>query len=194
VRAFLAFLLCTGYAIAQPAVVTMYGEVNDANAHEVISGIQAANREKSTAPIILYIDSPGGELFAGAGIIDAMDASRRPVWTVDVGIAASMAAIIHSYGIKRFMLPHALLMHHDARGGVSGSPAQMESQLSAMNRMVEGFERHVAKVAHLSLAELRAHEAITWWLLADEAVKAHLADQIVNPAQYPSPKPEKKDG
>lgn len=175
-------------AHASPAIVTLYGTVNEASAHQVISAIQAANRDtKNHDPIILYIDSGGGELFAGASIVDAMDASRRPVWTVDVRFAASMAAIIHSYGAKRYMLPRAVLMHHEASGGVEGSPAQMASRLASVSAIVEGFEKHVAKVAHLSLAEFRAREARNWWMLAEDAVKAHLADEIVNPPQYPSP-------
>ncbi len=98
-----------------------------------------------------------------------------------------MCAVIHSYGVKKYMLPHAVLMHHEASiSGPGGSPQQNSSELIMWTRCVEGYERHLASVARISLAEFRRHESENWWMLADDAVKAHLADDIINPVDYPA--------
>lgn len=174
---------------AEPAVVTLYGRVDSASAYAVITQIQAANGEKTEAPILLYIDSGGGELFAGAEIIDAIQASHRPVWTVSVSSAASMAAFIWSYGGKRFLLPHAFVMYHDGHGGAEGTPDQMASQLAMVNRIAGDFEKHIAALAHITIAEYRARAAREWRLVGEEAVVAGIATGVVNPSHYPIPNP-----
>jgi ATP-dependent Clp protease protease subunit len=98
--------------IDQP--VTLYGDVDERTASIVVSQIQAANRLRTSAPILMFIDSPGGSVLAGNRIVDAMQASRRPIYTVDVEFAASMAAYIWAFGEQRYMMPRAILMLHDA--------------------------------------------------------------------------------
>lgn len=179
-----------GFAFGSNTAVTLYGQVNTASAYEIITAIQEANRDlRNTDPIILYIYSPGGDLISGSTIVNAMLASRRPVWTVDIGYAASMAAIIHSYGVKKFLMPRAVLMHHNVSSSAEGDLPHMQSQIAAIARLAEMYEKHIAQLAHISLAELRVKEAENWYLVDDEAVKAHLADGVVNPDQYPAPQP-----
>jgi ATP-dependent Clp protease protease subunit len=196
----LALFCCSVYAswqkMALPPVattakqldVTLYGEVNETSAHDTIEAIQAANKVKTNAPIMLYIDSPGGSVIWGGLIVDAIEGSRRPVWTVNVNIAASMAAIIYTYGAQRVMFNHAILMFHNASGGFSGTVPEAGSQLAMVQRLFAGYERHIAEQAKLTIEELRAKESENWWLLADEAMAAHLADRTSSAGAFPVPK------
>lgn len=183
-------MLAAAYSHAQ--VATLYGPVTDAAATQVIGQIQQANaQEPDDRPIVLFIDSPGGSLSAGWRIIDAITASRKPVWTANVGVAYSMAAIIFEYGAKRAMFPHAVLMFHHEYGGAEGSSEQIMAQATVIRRQVVEIEEHVSKRAGIPVRDFREKETAQWWLLAKDAVKAHLADQIIVLEQYPLPEPQK---
>ncbi len=109
------------------AAVTLYGKVSDEAAATLIEQIQAANKENTSKPILLYINSPGGSVLAGGLIIDAMEASRRPIITVCTSACISMAFYVFEHGSKRLMLPHSLLMAHEMSAGVDGDLGHMES-------------------------------------------------------------------
>lgn len=185
------FLLLFAGCVSAPAyaqVATLYGIVDDASAALVVEQIQDANeRDSSNKPVVLFIDSDGGELTAGLKIIDAMAASRKPVWTVNVQMAASMAAIIFTYGAKRAMFPHAMLMLHHERGKATGSTEQILSEVGAWARVVQPIEARIAKQAGISREELSAKMAAGWWLLAHDAIRQHLADEILVMENYPPP-------
>jgi|GEM_PF-3980914 len=189
----LAFMVvCAGcHAEAAPIVpagrnaATLYGDVDQDSANKVIAQIQEANRSESVAPIFLFINSRGGDILAGGMVVDAMAASRRPVYTVAIGQAASMAAVIHSYGSRRYMAPHAVLMFHNASMGAQDELPHMMQRVALIYRMWTAYEQHVADRAGLPLEEFRAREASQWWLTAEEAVGAHMADGIGQSPQYP---------
>jgi len=188
----LAVFLSGCTAVAAPALAapernaaTLYGDVDQDVANKVIGQIQDANEQDSTAPIFLYINSRGGDILAGGMIVDAMAASRRPIYTVAVGQAASMAAVIHSYGAKRYMAPHAVLMFHNASMGAQDELPHMIQRVTLIYRMWMGYEQYIADRAGMPLDEFRAHEASQWWLTAEDAVAAHMADGIGSSPKYP---------
>lgn len=166
--------------------VTLYGEVTLDSASRLVAAIQEANEEKTSEPIYLYINSPGGDILSGGMIVDAMAASRRPVYTVDVGLAASMAALIHTYGAKRYMLPHSVLMFHRASMGLEDDISHVEQRIALLEAIVADYEQHLAKMTGLSVAEIQAHEDHQWWMLPAEAQKNHLIDGVLNPPKYPT--------
>lgn len=190
---FFGMLLFTLFTLSAHAeVATLYGPVTDQSATQVIAQIQQANKDEPNGqPIILFIDSPGGSITAGWRIIDAMAASRKPVWTVCVSLCASMAAIEFEYGAQRGILPHAVLMFHHESGGAEGSAEQILAQGTVMRRQIVEIEEHIAKLARMPVREFREKETAQWWLLADDAIKAHLADIILVFEQYPLPEAQK---
>jgi ATP-dependent Clp protease protease subunit len=165
--------------------VTLYGAVTTESALKTIQQIRNL-QDGSTTPIYLFIDSPGGEVFAGIKIVDAMQASKRPIYTVDIGMAASMAAWIESFGVKRYMLPHATLMYHNASGGVEGDVVRDRSQLDYLDKVILGMNSNVSKRSGVPLETLLLKENSEWWLTADEALTNHLVDGLVNPVNYPA--------
>lgn len=171
----------------QSEAVTLYGEVDMASAAKVIAGIQAQNKIDTKLPILLFINSPGGDVIAGNMILDAMMASRRPIITVDVGMAASMAAFVFEAGSKRVISPGAILMFHEASMGAQGDLSHVRSRVDVVSRLVDRYETFVAKRAGISLEAYRAHAAAQWWLLDSEAVDAKLADVVALIPDYPPP-------
>jgi ATP-dependent Clp protease protease subunit len=134
----------------------------------------------------LYIDSPGGEISAGLKIIDAMQASKRPIYTVDIGLAASMAGWIESYGVKRYMLPRASLMYHNGSGGVLGDFVRDRSELEYYEKIELELNQNVSKRSGVPLNIIQSNENAEWWILSDEALKNHLVDGIINTVGYPA--------
>lgn len=168
--------------------ITLYGAVEESATVKLIDGIQEANKLKTNAPLYLFIHSPGGDVMNGGMIIDAMEASRRPVYTICIGLCASMAAIIHQYGVKRYMFPHALLMFHNASTGMEDDTSHINSRMQMLNRYWMPFELHLAQITKLSLAEVKDHENNQWWLLPEDALTLHMIDGVTNANEHQIPR------
>lgn len=146
--AFVASAMASPFSFLNPATVptepvaqiTLYGRVDDTSAASVINQIHAANKVKSTKPILLFIDSPGGGVLSGQTIINAMHASARPVVAICISFCASMGAIIFENGARRIMAPNSVLMLHEMSAGVEGDLSHMTSQISLLQRLNARFE------------------------------------------------------
>lgn len=167
--------------VASPnSTLLLFGEVGFENSEALASSIVALNQQNTDAPIVLAIDSPGGSVFGGAKVISAIEGSRRPVFTVCVGICASMGAMIHSYGHERLVLRKSTLMYHNAAGGLQGEVPQMETRLNYIKGYVNKISANVAKRSGITLAQydlLIAHEL---WIEGEDAVARHFADKVIN--------------
>lgn len=172
--------------VEQTSQITLYGRVDDASAAKVIDQIHAANKVKTGKPILLFIDSPGGGVLAGNTIVNAMHASARPVVTICVSFCASMGAIIFETGMHRVMMPNSVLMLHEMSAGAEGDLSHMVQQVALLQRLNAVFERLLAKQAQLTVEEYHARAAAQWWMLAEEAQQAHLADDVGTFADYPT--------
>ncbi len=163
----------------RPTDVIVFGEINADLAHKVAGQIISAEAEPGKAPIILVIDSYGGDLSAGIVIIDAMQLCKNhPVWTLDIGQADSMAAFIFIYGQKRVMWPSATLMLHNPHFQVSGTPEQIQSSMTHDLVKVHEYERNAAGYAMLSIEQYREKANVGWWMYPMEAMKYHFATDI----------------
>lgn len=135
---------------------------------------------ESTEPVYLLIDSPGGSVLDGATLISEMEASRAPVYTVCTRICASMAAMIHSYGAKRFVTDRAILMYHPASGGAQGQVPNMLSQLTTLTRYLDKMVANVVTRSKVTKAEYNALVGYEIWIDSEDSVVKGLADGIIN--------------
>jgi ATP-dependent Clp protease, protease subunit len=158
----------------------LFGEVAEDNSASISQGILALNTANSTIPILLVIDSPGGAVFAGSKVISAIEASKRPVYTVCYGLCASMAAMIHQYGHKRFMTNRSILMFHNASGGVSGEVNQMLSQLNFIERFCYKMDLFIANRAHVNYREFQHYLDSQLWIDSQDATAVGFNDRIVS--------------
>lgn len=96
--------------------------IDDAVANVIVAQLLYLNSLNQTQPINLYINSPGGSVYAGLAIYDAMQMIQAPVSTVAVGVTASMGTALLTAGQKgkRYALPHATIHMHPTGGGAKG--------------------------------------------------------------------------
>ena len=130
-------------------------------------------------PIVLIIDSPGGSVFSGEKILSAMESVKSDVYTVCVGMCASMAAIIHQYGTKRLATDRSVLMFHDAAGMVGGRVNEMLSLLTMIKRKIEKSNHYIANRSKMSYDELVRLGANNFWIDAEDAMEKGLVDGLV---------------
>jgi ATP-dependent Clp protease protease subunit len=95
------------------------------------------NQEDREAPINLYINSPGGQVYAGLAIYDAMQMISNPISTVAVGVTASFGTVLLAAGTKgqRYALPHATIHLHQPLGGAQGQVTDIEIQAKEFLRL-----------------------------------------------------------
>lgn len=111
-------------------VVFLVGPVTDQSANLVVAQLLFLESEKPDKDISLYIDSPGGSVYAGLSIYDTMQFIKPDVSTICLGMAASMGAFLLAAGAKgkRFALPNSRIMIHQPSGGTNGTAADIEIQ------------------------------------------------------------------
>mgnify|MGYP002631686617 FL=1 len=102
--------------------------INDQVANAIIAQFLFLEREDPDRDINLYVNSPGGSVYAGLAIIDAMNMIRPDIATYCVGMAASFGTVILCSGTegKRYALPNATVMMHQVMGGVQGQASDLE--------------------------------------------------------------------
>ena len=111
-------------------VVFLVGPVTDQSANLVVAQLLFLDSENPDKDISLYIDSPGGSVYAGLSIYDTMQFIKPDVSTICLGMAASMGAFLLAAGAKgkRFALPNSRIMIHQPSGGTNGTAADIEIQ------------------------------------------------------------------
>ena len=111
-------------------VVFLVGPVTDQSANLVVAQLLFLESENPDKDISLYIDSPGGSVYAGLSIYDTMQFIKPDVSSICLGMAASMGAFLLAAGAKgkRFALPNSRIMIHQPSGGTNGTAADIEIQ------------------------------------------------------------------
>jgi len=167
--------------------IALYGDIDNELAAKVIKRIHEL-QDGSENPIFICIDSNGGDVYAGLKIIDAMRASKRPIYTIAIGKAESMAIYIHQYGVKRYMLPHSFFMLHNASVSFSDNPDAEKAlnRMTMIRYLIIDLNRNVSNRTGVPMQELAYRENNEWWILPDEALARHFVDDVINPSYYPS--------
>lgn len=162
-------------------IIHLIGTIDDATAASVIG--QLVHLDSLThEPISIYINSPGGSVTAGMGILDTMNLIKSKVSTVCVGMAASMAAVIFSAGEKgrRYMLPHAEIMIHQPLGGMEGQASDIliaaEHIRDAREELAEVLSDNTGRTKETVLTDMERDN----WMRAKAAVEYGIADHILS--------------
>lgn len=168
------------------ASITLYDEVTNGSANEVIEKIHKANRESSEGPIALYINSPGGSVIAGMRILDAMAASKRPITTVCISLCASMGGVLFLHGAHRVALPSSIILFHDGQASAQNTSDKLYSEVELFKKIDAQLESDLAAITGLSIEDVHNRESQDWWMLAPEAKKLHIVDEVINLADFPT--------
>lgn len=133
----------------------------------------------SNDPIKLYIDSPGGEVYTGMGIIDTMDYINSDVETVNIGLAASMAAVILCNGSTRKSLPNSRTLLHQPLGGVYGQSSDIEIASKEIKKIKNILYKIISKRTGRSMKDVYIDADRDYWMNPKEALKYGVIDEIV---------------
>lgn len=131
--------------------------------------------------IIMYVNSPGGSVYAGLGIYDTMQYVNPDVATVCTGLAASMGAVLLAGGAegKRSALPHSRVMIHQPLGGAQGQASDIE--ITAKQIMILKSELYdiLAKHSGKSVKKIEQDSDRDYWMKADQAKEYGLIDEVL---------------
>ena len=147
----------------------------------VIRGLLHLQRQDSTTPITLYINSPGGEVQSGLALYDVMQAVSCPIRTVCLGMAASMGALLFIAGDEREILPHSRVMIHDPLigAGAGGSALSVKARADDLMRIRDITAGVIARHSGMSIERVFELTASDTYFEAEEAVEACLADRVI---------------
>ena len=164
-------------------IVFITGGVDDEVANLIIAQLLFLSNEDSNADINVYVNSPGGSVSAGLAIYDTMQYLRCGVATYNVGLAASMSAVILCGGTKgkRYCLPNArTLLHQPLIGGVmQGSATDLSIEAAEIVRLRKTLYEIIASRTGRNVEEVEKDCDRNKWLDARETVEYGLADEIL---------------
>lgn len=131
--------------------------------------------------IIMYINSPGGSVYAGLGIYDTMQYVAPDVQTICTGLAASMAAVLLAAGAdkKRCGLPHSRIMIHQPMSGMQGQASDMEISLKQTLEVKKDLYNILAKHSGQKYDKIERDSDRDYWMRAAEARDYGLIDEVL---------------
>ena len=162
-------------------IVFLSGEVNDESANLVIAQLLFLESENPDKDISLYINSPGGSVYAGLGIYDTMQFIKPDVQTICVGMAASMGAFLLAAGAKgkRYSLPNSRIMIHQPSGGSRGMASDIEIQAQEILKLKGLLNGVLAERTGRTLAELTRDTDRDNYMNPQEALEYGIIDKIL---------------
>ena len=164
-------------------IVFLTGSIDDDMANLIIAEFLFLSNEDPNADIHLYINSPGGAVSSGLAIYDTMQYLRCDVATYNVGLAASMGAVILCGGSKgkRFLLPNSrTLLHQPLIGGVmEGSATDLSIEAEEIIRLRKSLYRIISSRSGKPMEQVEKDCDRNKWLDAGETVSYGLADNIL---------------
>lgn len=161
--------------------------IDDQIANLIVAQLLWLNREDSEREISMYINSPGGQIYAGLAIYDTMRMLSNKISTVAVGVTASFGTVLLSAGTKgqRYALPHATIHMHQPLGGAQGQATDIEIQAKEILRLKTRLNEILAESTGQPLEIIERDTDRDFYLTAHQAVDYGIVDKILLP-------PEKK--
>lgn len=155
--------------------------INDQVANLIVAQLLFLNQEDREAPINMYINSPGGQVYAGLAIYDAMQMISNPISTVAVGVTASFGTVLLAAGMKgqRYALPHATIHLHQPLGGAQGQVTDIEIQAKEFLRLRSSLNDILAHHSGQPLEVIERDTERDYWMDARTAVDYGIVDQVL---------------
>lgn len=140
--------------------------------------LESADSKKD---IQIYMNSPGGSVYAGLGIYDTMQVVSPDVSTICTGIAASMAAVLLCAGAKgkRTALRHSRVMIHQPMGGAQGQVTDMEITLKEVQKLKKELYDIISNHSGQSFDKVQEDSDRDYWMIAEEAKAYGMIDEVL---------------
>lgn len=162
--------------------------IDDAVANTIVAQLLFLDAEDSEKDIQLYINSPGGSVYAGMAIYDTIQQIRPDVVTICFGLAASMGAFLLTAGTKgkRMSLPDSRIMIHQPLGGAQGQAIDIEIQAREILYIKAQLNQLLANHTGQPLERIEADTDRDFFMSAEEAKNYGLIDQVISRQNLPT--------
>ncbi len=170
-------------------IVFLGSSIDDQVANVIIAQLLFLDADDPERDIFLYINSPGGSVYAGLAVHDTMNHLRASVSTYCVGMAASMGALLLASGEKgkRNALPNSRIMLHQPSSGYHGTAADIEIAAKEILGTRERLNRILAERTGRTAEEIGEDVDRDRWMSPEEAVAYGLVDQVIEKSKDPTP-------
>ena len=162
-------------------IIFLGTEVNDYTANVIQAQLLYLDQADPGKDINIYINSPGGSVYAGLGIYDTMQYVSSDVATICTGIAASMAAVLLVSGAegKRFALKHSRVMIHQPMGGAQGQASDIEITAREILKLKHELYEIIANHSGQPIEKVETDSDRDYWMTAEEAKAYGMVDRVL---------------
>jgi ATP-dependent Clp protease protease subunit len=162
-------------------IIFMGMPIDDQVANVIVAQLLYLNHEDPEKEIQMYINSPGGVIYAGLAIYDTMQMISNPISTVAVGVTASFGTVLLTAGTKgrRYALPNATIHMHQPLGGAQGQATDIAIQAKQILRLKALLLDVMAKHTGQPLETIERDTDRDYYLDAKQAVEYGLVDQVL---------------
>ncbi len=159
--------------------------IDEQVANLIVAQLLYLSHEDPDKSIQMYINSPGGQIYAGLAILDTMKMIPNKISTVAVGVTASFGTVLLAAGTKgqRFALPHATIHMHQPLGGAQGQASDIEIQAKEILRLKARLNEIMAEATGQTLEVIERDTERDYYLDAHAAVDYGLVDQLLKSPQ-----------
>jgi len=154
--------------------------ITDQVANVIVAQLLFLSSEDPESPIQMYINSPGGQVYAGLAIYDTMQMIPNPISTLAVGVTASFGTVLLTAGTKgeRYALPNATIHMHQPLGGAQGQASDVEIQAKEILRLKDQLNEILSKHTGQTIKTIEADTNRDFYLDAYGAVQYGLVDKV----------------
>lgn len=160
-------------------------DITQASVSDIVHAILQYNRDDmglskgARKPILLYICSNGGDVDAGFALIDAIETSITPIYTINMGYWYSMAFVIGVTGHKRFATRNSKILCHDGMNTVYNSGSKARDQMEFLHNLEERMKQYILRYTKISEELYQDKVRDEWYVFADEAKQLGIIDCII---------------
>lgn len=162
-------------------IIFLGTQIDDYTANTLQAQLLFLDSVDNGKDISIYINSPGGSVYAGLGIYDTMQFISSDVATICTGMAASMAAVLLVAGAegKRSALTHSRVMIHQPMGGVQGQASDIEITAREIQKLKKELYTIIADHSHQAYDKVWADGDRDYWMTSQEAVEYGMIDRVL---------------
>jgi ATP-dependent Clp protease, protease subunit len=163
-------------------IIMLGTPINDQIANLTVAQLLYLAREDPSKPIRMYINSPGGQVYAGMAIYDTMQQVECPVSTVAVGFTASFGTVLLTAGTPglRYALPNATIHMHQPLGGVQGQASDIAIQAQEILRLRTTLNEILSKHTGQPVSRIEVDTDRDIYMSAEQAREYGLVDEVLN--------------
>jgi ATP-dependent Clp protease, protease subunit len=165
-------------------IIFLGQQVDDDIANRICAELVLLASEDEKRDISIYINSPGGSVYAGMAIYDIMQYVPNDIATYAMGMAASMGQFLLTAGTrgKRYALPHAQILMHQPSGGIGGTESDIRIQAEQMRHIKRTLFERTAFHTGKPIEEIERDADRDRWFTAEDAMKYGFVDHVIHSA------------